>query len=185
MSRSFRANDCSHIWAESDYIELNAAIEYWCEGDARCRLAKEQAILSACERGLIQWERADKKPFNDPIRELAARNLVLIERKSFDEWAKVVDERIELPQPMSSKEANSLRRQVGALSLLLAKRDRRYRNDELGNPSAKAIADDLLEMLDAFDQDRAKTGEGTLNRAGISSSNLRQCISDGLKQLRD
>ena len=52
MPPTFRPGDCGHIWAESDYIELNAALDYWCEGDARCRLAKEQAILSACEKGL-------------------------------------------------------------------------------------------------------------------------------------
>ena len=52
MPPTFRPGDCGHSWAESDYIELNAALDYWCEGDARCRLAKEQAILPACEKGL-------------------------------------------------------------------------------------------------------------------------------------
>ena len=68
MPPRFRAGDCGHIWAESDYIELSGALVYWREGDARCRLAKQQAILSACEKGLIAWSRADGKPFDDPLR---------------------------------------------------------------------------------------------------------------------
>ncbi|MFQ5509613.1 MAG: hypothetical protein ACE5FN_09790 [Leptospirillia bacterium] len=182
MPRSFRANDCSHIWAESDYIELNAAIDYWCEGDPRCRLAKEQAILSSCEKKMIRWARADGKDFADPVRELATRNLVLIERKSFETWAAALDEKIQLPQSMSTREANGLRSQVAALAMLLAKQNRRYMKED-GNPSANAIATDLLEMLDESDQIRGKEGERPANRAGVSLTSVRVAISEGARQL--
>jgi len=72
MPPTFCPGDCGHIWAESDCIELNTALDHWCGGDARCRLAKQQAILAACENGLIVWSRADGKPFDDPLQEWPA-----------------------------------------------------------------------------------------------------------------
>jgi len=182
MPPTFRTGDCSHIWAESDYVELNAAVDYWCEGDARCRLAKQQAILSACERGLVKWTRADGKTFDDPVRELAGRNLVLIERQSFETWAAAVDEKISLPPSMSTREANSLRRQVGALVLLLAQRDKRYRKED-GTPSANAIAEDVETLLNDMDRQRAIDQKTKLNRAGVSVSNLRQNIPACVQEL--
>ena len=181
MPPSFRPGDCSHIWAESDYIELNAALDYWCEGDVCCRLAKQQAILSACEKGLIAWERADGKPFDDPVRELASR-LVLIERKSFETWAAAVDEKIALPPSLSTRETNSLRRQVGALALLLVEHDARFRKGD-GSPSVNAIADAAVALLARLDTARVAQGLPRLNTAGVSQSSLRQQIAEGLKEL--
>jgi len=182
MPPSFRPGDCSHIWAESDHIELNAALDYWCEGDPRCRLAKEQAILSACEKGLIAWTRADGKTFRDPLRELANRQLVLLERKSFETWAAAVDEKIALPPSMSTRETNSLRRQLGALALLLVEHDARFRKGD-GSPSVNAIADAAVALLDRLDTARVARGLPRLSTAGVSQSSLRQHIGEALKEL--
>lgn len=182
MPPTFRPGDCSHIWAESDYIELNAALDYWCEGDARCRLAKQQAIFSACEKGLIAWSRADGKPFDDPLRELASRQLVLIERTTFETWAAAVDEKIPLPPSMSTRESNSLRRQLGALVLLLLEHNPRFRKED-GSPSVNAIAEAVVALLNRRDTQRAAQGLPRINAAGVSNSSLRQQITDGLKEL--
>lgn len=182
MPPTFRPGDCSHIWAECDHIELNAALDYSCEGDARCRLAKEQAILSACEKGLIAWTRADGKPFDDPVRELASRQLVLIERKTFETWAAAVDQKIPLPPSMSTRETNSLRRQLGALALLLQERSPRFRKED-GSPSVNAIAEAVVALLDRRDTQRVAQGLPRVNAAGVSNSSLRQQIAEGLQEL--
>jgi len=179
---SFRPGDCSHVWAESDYIELNAALDYWCEGDARCRLAKQQAILSACEKGLITWARADGKSYDDPVRELAARHLVLIERTTFETWAAAVDEKIPLPPSMSTRESNGLRRQVAALALLLVDHNPRFRKDD-GSPSVNAIADAVVNLLQRLDSEQVAQRRPRINTAGVSNSSLRQQIAEGLREL--
>ena len=51
MKPRFPAGECAHIGAEANTIEFNAALDYGCEGGARCRLAKQEAILAACEGG--------------------------------------------------------------------------------------------------------------------------------------
>jgi len=182
MIVTFPPRDCSHIWAEADYIELNAALDYWCEGDDRCRLAKQQAILAACEKGLIDWTRSEGKTFDDPVRELAARHLVLIERRTFETWAAAVDDKIPLPPSMSTRESNSLRRQVGALALLLAQAHGRYRKAD-GSPSGNAIAEAVVGLLSELDQQRMAQHRTRLNPAGVSNSSLRQQIGEGLREL--
>ena len=182
MPPTFRPNDCSHIWAESDHIELNAAVDYWCEGDPRCQLAKQQAILSACEKGLISWTRADGKTFNDPLRELATRQLLLIERKSFETWAAAVDEKIALPPSLSTRETHSLRRQLGALALLLTEHSPGFRKAD-GSPSINAIAEAAVALLARLDTRRLAHGLPRISAAGVSNSSLRQQIADGLKEL--
>lgn len=182
MRFQFPSDDCAHIWAEADYIEFDAAIDYWCEGDPRCRLAKKEAIFAACEHRLVRWERSDGKDFNDPVRELAARGLLLIERASFETWAAAVGEKIPLPPSMSTREANGLRRQVGALAMLLASRDGRYCKPD-GTPSANAIADDVARLLDEHDRAHGRSGWDPANRAGVSSSSVRQNIAEGYKEL--
>jgi hypothetical protein len=182
MPPTFRPGDCSHIWAESDHIELNAAVDYWCEGDPRCRLAKEQAILSACEKGLIGWTRADGKTFNDPLRELATRQLLLIERKTFETWAAAVDEKIALPPSLSTRETNSLRRQLGALALLLTEQSPGFRKAD-GTPPINAIAEAVVALLGRLDMQRLARGLPRISAAGVSNSSLRQQIAEGLKEL--
>lgn len=182
MPPTFRPGDCGHIWAESDYIELNAALDYWCEGDARCRLAKQQAILSACEMGLIAWSRADGKPFDDSVRELASRQLVLIERKTFETWAAAVDQKIPLPHSMRTREATGLRRQLATLALLLTEQSTLFGKGP-DRPSANAIADEAVALLERLDRQRIVKGLPRINTAGVSQSSLRQHIAEGLKDL--
>ena len=62
--------DCESYWAESDYLPVNAVLDYWCDNNLECKEAKKYAIIAACERGLIQFKRNDGKNFKDPIFEL-------------------------------------------------------------------------------------------------------------------
>ncbi|NBU45677.1 MAG: hypothetical protein EBS37_16665, partial [Betaproteobacteria bacterium] len=48
--------------------------------------AKLQALLSACERGEVNYRRSDGKWFDDPVHELYQRRKLLIERQSFNRW---------------------------------------------------------------------------------------------------
>ena len=182
MPPTFCPGDCGHIWAESDCIELNTALDYWCEGDVRCRLAKQQAILAACEKGLIAWASGDGKPFDDSLRELASRQLVLIERKTFETWAAAVDETIPLPPSMSTRETNSLQRQLGALALQLLEHNPRFRKED-GSPSVNAIAEAVVALLNRRDTQRVAQGPARINAAGVSISSLRQQIGEGRKEL--
>ncbi|MBZ4209865.1 MAG: hypothetical protein LAD29_01960 [Rhodoferax sp.] len=63
-----------------------AILEHWCQGDRDCWKAKSLALVSACERGEINYERSDGKTFEDPVLELFRRQLLLIERASFEAW---------------------------------------------------------------------------------------------------
>lgn len=82
---------CDHLWGEADWLSPLHILDCWCRQDARCRQAKEQALLSACERGDVRYRRSDGKTFDDPVDELLARNILLIERASFEDWVVVVD----------------------------------------------------------------------------------------------
>ena len=155
-------NDCSHIWAVSDYLPPEAILEYWCRGDARCRVAKEHAIMSACDKGRINFIRADGKSFSDDnARELARRGLLLIERTSFEKYAEIVDGGS--PLPATEKEANAKSENnnnilVGALlQILLEKTD--------GKGKRYSTINSQQEMIDAI-HDHCGT-EG-----GLSKSNL-------------
>ncbi len=97
MSNSFGNNfrariprqdkDCDVYWELSDYLPLDTVIEYWCDGNPRCLEAKRQALLSAIDRGRVDYRRADGKVFKDPVHDLYSRGLILVHRESFESWA--------------------------------------------------------------------------------------------------
>ncbi|KAA3624029.1 MAG: hypothetical protein DWQ08_10860 [Proteobacteria bacterium] len=80
-------SNCDVYWELSDYLPLDTAIEYWCDGNPVCLEAKRQALLSAIERGHVKYRRADGKDFKDPVHDLYSRGLILVHRESFESWA--------------------------------------------------------------------------------------------------
>jgi hypothetical protein len=44
---------CDPIWEHADWLPVWYLLDRWCRQDARCHQAKQQALLSACERGEI------------------------------------------------------------------------------------------------------------------------------------
>lgn len=90
-------NTCDPYWEHADWLPPWYILDHWCQQDARCRQAKQQAMLSACERGEINYRRSDGKTFDDPIHELVSRGILLIDRDSFDAWATTVDGKSPLP----------------------------------------------------------------------------------------
>lgn len=99
LTRSMHStNDtCDPYWEHADWLPPWYILDLWCQQDARCRQAKLQALLSACERGEVEYRRSDGKTFDDPIHELVSRGILLIDRDSFDAWATSVDGKSPLP----------------------------------------------------------------------------------------
>jgi hypothetical protein len=90
-------NNCDPYWEHADWLPPWYILDHWCQQDALCRQAKQQALLSACERGDINYRRSDGKTFDDPIHELSSRGILLIDRDSFVAWATAVDGQSPLP----------------------------------------------------------------------------------------
>lgn len=86
------ANDtCDRYWDDADWLPPSYILDRWCKQDGGCRHAKQQALLTACERGDVHYRRSDGKTFDDPVYELSARGILLVERESFDAWATGVE----------------------------------------------------------------------------------------------
>ena len=95
---------CDHYWEHADWLPPWYILDRWCQRDDRCRQAKYEALLTACERGDVKYGRRDGKDFDDPVRELAERRILIIERISFDAWAIRLDGQSPLaapPRPMA------------------------------------------------------------------------------------
>ena len=97
---------CDRFWAESEYLSFDAILEYWCGGNYICREAKKYAIIANCKRGEIKYTRADGKDFEDPLLELVGRGILLIHRKSFEDWAKKFDDPEDLHLPSTAPYLN-------------------------------------------------------------------------------
>ena len=84
---------CQKYWDASDWLIPEAILEQWCRGDRDCWKAKTLALLSACERGEINYQRSDGKSFDDPLWELFRRQILLVERSSFEAWVLKIEGR--------------------------------------------------------------------------------------------
>ncbi len=51
-------------WTQSDWWPVWLVLERWGVPESQCLEAKRQALLSACERGQVQWRRSDGKPYD-------------------------------------------------------------------------------------------------------------------------
>jgi len=111
--------NCNDYWQHADYLPLDLVITYWCEQSgfnaAHCREAKKAAILAAIKSDQIKFRRSDGKPFPDDIYHLAANHLLLIERDSFNAWAKQFADIQEIEKPLSTKELNTVLVIIAAL----------------------------------------------------------------------
>ena len=83
---------------------------------------------------------------------------------------------------MSTRETNSLRRQLGALAVQLMERKPRFRKED-GSPSVNASAEAVVALLNRRDTQRAARGLTRINAAGVSSPSLRQQATEGLREL--
>lgn len=90
---------CYHYWAEADHLTVDAALDYWCGYNPECREAKKFAIIAACERKEIQYARTDGRDFRDPVLNLIGRGILVLDRESFERWAKSVDTDADLHLP--------------------------------------------------------------------------------------
>lgn len=107
---------CSIYWDASDWLPLTELLERWCHGDTDCWKAKWFALISACERGEVDYRRSDGKDYDDPPTELARRNVLLIGRQSFDTWAA----RVEGSNPADARTATTQNPPSSWLTILSA-----------------------------------------------------------------
>lgn len=82
---------CDPYWKEANWLPPWYILERWCQRDEVCMQAKLQALLSACERGDIQYRRSDGKTYDDPAHELSRRGKLLIQRQSFNRWCTALE----------------------------------------------------------------------------------------------
>jgi len=88
---------CDRYWDAADWVPPYYILDHWCHGDTECMHAKFQALLSACDRGEVSYRRSDNKTFDDPVHELHARRILLINRASFDQWCVRLEGKSPLP----------------------------------------------------------------------------------------
>jgi hypothetical protein len=80
-----------------------------------------------------------------------------------------------ITKPISDNQKNKLHRMIGLLALLISKKAPKYSND--GKPNFTNISEDLLKELKEIDK------ENKLETLGLSDTNLRTAMSDGIKLL--
>lgn len=119
MSKFLKSN-CAVYWDQSDYLPLDAILDYWCEGDSSCRKAKKLAVISACERGIVEYIRDDGKTFDDSLLWLHAEGILLIKRTSFINWASKFEDSDPLANDkLTSKSKSNYLRTINALAAAL------------------------------------------------------------------
>ena len=89
--KSFIPTSCDPYWEEADWLPPWYILDRWCQRDEACIQAKLQALLSACERGDVQYRRSDGKTYDDPVHELSSRGKLLIHRQSFNQWCTALE----------------------------------------------------------------------------------------------
>jgi len=149
---------CEHYWAHADYIPIDDVVSYWCEksgfNEDHCRSAKRAVILKYCKSGDIKYGRSDGKTFTDPPDDLAGRNLLTIERVSFNLW---VTKDFENESPLPDRPLGTSER-VTMHKLMIGMAVKGYRYDPIAvkSPSPKEIADDLAELGISIDPDTVR-----------------------------
>ena len=79
-------SDCSQYMDSDEWLRLSGILNDWCKLDQSCKEIKKLAILGACERQEIEYDRNDGKSFDDPVNELYGRGLLIINKRSFNQW---------------------------------------------------------------------------------------------------
>lgn len=96
------SSDCSQYSDCAEWLRLSDILNEWCKADRACREVKQLAILGACENGEIEYTRSDGKTFDDPVIDLQGRGILLINKKSFNDWKN------NLEQPTKSQPTYSI-----------------------------------------------------------------------------
>lgn len=151
-------NKCESYWAFADFIPIDDVVSYWCEKSGfdadHCKSAKRAAILTYCKSGAIKYGRSDGKTFMDPPDDLAGRNLLTIERASFDLW---VTENFEKESPLPERQLGTTERKT-LLKLVIGMAVAGYTHDPSASksPVPKEIADDLAKLGISVDPDTVR-----------------------------
>lgn len=139
-------NDCGRYWAHADHIPLDDVISYWCElsgqSDQKCRDAKRAAICTAVDAGKVEYRRRDGKRYQDDVYDLAAAGQLLIERKTFDAWAKQFSDSPVISKPLAMRERDTLLK----LAVGMAVAGYRYDPKAAKSTVPKEISDDLAKL---------------------------------------
>lgn len=99
---------------------------------------------------------------------------VVIRNDYFEKLKKIVSE-TPITKPISDNQKDKLHRIIGLFTLLLSKKATKYSNG--GKPNFTSISEDLLKELKELDK------ENKLETLGLSDTNLRSTMSDGVKLL--
>lgn len=167
------ATDCRKYWEHAEYIPLDDLVELWCELEGKrpddCTTAKKLAIIAAIERGEINFRRSDGKDFRDTIQDLAARKILLVEKKSFDAWVVQF-----INQPLIDKQLG-LREETAYLNIIGALFD--FISGDL--QGTKKHPDFVNKTK--FIEELARTYDGYY---GLSKGNLEKKIKQGTDSLK-
>jgi hypothetical protein len=144
--------NCNDYWQHADYLPLDLVITYWCEQSgfdkSHCREAKKAAILAGITSGLIKYKRSDGKPFQDDIYILAASNLLLIERDSFNAWATQFENAPIGDKPLGTTERTYLLRLVIGMAIDGYGYDPQAKKSDVTKVVADAISARGMDMTD-------------------------------------
>lgn len=102
------SDDCSKYSDYAEWLRLSDILNDWCKSDNTCKEVKKLAILGACENGEIEYTRNDGKDFDDPVMELQGRGLLLINKRSFNQWKHKIDNRKAPPSTPQSNTSKNL-----------------------------------------------------------------------------
>jgi hypothetical protein len=137
-------NNCTDFWQHADYLPLDLLITYWCEqsgfNTSHCRDAKKAAILAAITNTEVKYRRSDGKPFSDDIYNLAASQLLLIERNSFNAWATQFSNAPVVDKALSNRERQTLMNTIAVLLEMI----------QTPKPGRNSEADVIREMLENY-----------------------------------
>ncbi|MBF0629286.1 MAG: hypothetical protein HQL91_13805 [Magnetococcales bacterium] len=162
-------HQCNAYWAEAKFLPISAIVDYWCEGDPNCHKAKFFALIAACEDGEIEYARSDGKPFQDPVLDLANRDILLIHRASFEKWIeKFPENKAGDILPMRSQTETVYLNIIGALIETITGKDGSGRPLSRFDSQTKVIE----YLIDNFP-----------GATGISQRSLENKFSDGKRSL--
>jgi hypothetical protein len=94
--------------------------------------------LAAINNTEIKYRRSDSKNFDDDIYTLAVKQLLLIERNSFNTWATQFSQAPIVDKPLGDRERQTLLNTIAVLLELI----------QTGTPGRKSEAEVISEMLD-------------------------------------
>lgn len=84
-SISWPNHSCDPYWNEANWLTPWYILVRWCQRDEACIQAKQQALLSACERREVLYRRSDDKAYDDPVHEVFSQGKLLICQESLHE----------------------------------------------------------------------------------------------------